>query len=203
VTSSTCDGRELSAPPVKPRDLSSTLPANPGETWGPSSTPSGSQGSVGPHSAASSVSALPGPRAAAAAEEEEADDARGRTWRLSNVKRMLADGLPGFGARPTRREASGPRADGSSARSSSAESLDEPTEFNQYERVRLLGRGTYGCAVLLRRRGSGELVVAKEVPLGHLGGPAALRAIENEVRPLPPPALPSSPPILPSPPALR
>lgn len=183
VTSTTCDGMQLTGPPAKPRgDLSSTLPVSPAdETWGPS--PSASQiSAAGASSAASSLAALPGPRAPAtapaAAPAAAAEDGRGRTWRLSNV----LTGLPGFGARPTRREAGGPRADGSSARSSSAESLDEPTEFNQYERVRLLGRGTYGCAVLLRRRGSGELVVAKEVPLGHLGGQAGLKAVQNEVR---------------------
>ena len=42
--------------------------------------------------------------------------------------------------------------------------------------------GTYSRAVLLRSRRTGDLVVSKEVPVGHLGGGEQLKAVRNEVR---------------------
>jgi len=53
--------------------------------------------------------------------------------------------------------------------------------FGGYERVRLLGKGAHGRAILLRSRDSAEFVVAKEVALGGMG-PEVLRSVENEVR---------------------
>ena len=39
----------------------------------------------------------------------------------------------------------------------------------EYERVRVLGRGSYGAAVLVRRRADGQRFVMKEVDVSHMG----------------------------------
>mmetsp|Transcript_31072 Transcript_31072/g.51513 ORF Transcript_31072/g.51513 Transcript_31072/m.51513 type:complete len:670 (-) Transcript_31072:141-2150(-) len=49
--------------------------------------------------------------------------------------------------------------------------------FAEYERMRVLGQGTSGRAVLLRSHKSGDLVVAKELPVGK--GPAARKAKQS------------------------
>ena len=42
-------------------------------------------------------------------------------------------------------------------------------KFHAYEKVRLLGRGQHGAAVLLRSPATGDLVVAKQVATEGLG----------------------------------
>ena len=54
-------------------------------------------------------------------------------------------------------------------------------DYRKYERVRVLGRGAHGTAVLLRHRSSSDAVVSKELDLSRLT-PHDLQAIENEVR---------------------
>ena len=55
-------------------------------------------------------------------------------------------------------------------------------QYLRYERVRILGRGARGTAVLLRaKKGSGDLVVSKELPLAALDV-AQLSLLQNEVR---------------------
>ena len=56
-----------------------------------------------------------------------------------------------------------------------------PTDYMAYVRVRTLGRGANGTAVLLRDKRSGDQVVCKELPLGSLE-PTHLRELQNEVR---------------------
>jgi hypothetical protein len=58
---------------------------------------------------------------------------------------------------------------------------DEP--FAEYERLRLLGQGTYGSAWLMRSPTTGILVVGKEVPVDGTGsaGRTLAAIVENEV----------------------
>jgi serine/threonine protein kinase len=61
--------------------------------------------------------------------------------------------------------------------------------FAEYERLKLLGQGTYGSAWLLRSPTTGILVVGKEVPVDGPGsaGRTLSATVENEVM-LPPPS---------------
>ena len=54
-------------------------------------------------------------------------------------------------------------------------------KFHAYEKVRLLGRGQHGAAVLLRSPDGGDVVVAKQVATEGLG-PSELEKVESEVR---------------------
>ena len=53
--------------------------------------------------------------------------------------------------------------------------------YRRYERLRVLGRGGHGAAVLLRNRSSGDTVVCKELSLATLEA-GHLDNVENEVR---------------------
>jgi NIMA (never in mitosis gene a)-related kinase len=53
--------------------------------------------------------------------------------------------------------------------------------FAEYQRLRVLGRGQHGCAVLLRHPTTHEYVVAKEITLAA-GGAADPTRLQNEVR---------------------
>ena len=55
------------------------------------------------------------------------------------------------------------------------------SKFHAYEKVRLLGRGQHGAAVLLRSPDGGDVVVAKQVATEGLG-PSELEKVESEVR---------------------
>ena len=111
---------------------------------------------------------------------------------VAKVSAYLAEAIPGFGARPKRRKGSQdsvsegkpPSAAAlAGGQPSSANSLGEYSAesslsegFVDFERVKLLGHGTHGRAVLLRSSRTGEMVVAKEVPIGHVGGAAGIKA---------------------------
>lgn len=53
--------------------------------------------------------------------------------------------------------------------------------YRQYERLRVLGRGVHGAAVLLRHPRTGEMVVSKELSLSRFAA-AELADVQNEVR---------------------
>jgi NIMA (never in mitosis gene a)-related kinase len=53
--------------------------------------------------------------------------------------------------------------------------------FAEYQRLRVLGRGQHGCAVLLRHPTTHEYVVAKEITLAAAGA-ADPKRVQNEVR---------------------
>ena len=40
--------------------------------------------------------------------------------------------------------------------------------MNRYERIKTLGAGTYGCAVLVKSRADKKMYVVKEIAIGHL-----------------------------------
>ena len=54
-------------------------------------------------------------------------------------------------------------------------------DYSAYERIRVLGRGAYGAAILLRNRSTGDAVVCKELSLATMDA-GHLEKIENEVR---------------------
>ena len=54
------------------------------------------------------------------------------------------------------------------------------TEYRGYERVRVLGRGQYSVAVLLRSPQTGQHVVSKQVPIEGISA-SDLALLENEV----------------------
>ena len=78
-------------------------------------------------------------------------------------------------------------------------------EYRRYQEVRVLARGSYGTAVLLRCERTGDTVVSKQIFSNTLNE-STLRAVESEVQPAPLPSrshpaprpLPSSrsPPVL-------
>jgi len=60
-------------------------------------------------------------------------------------------------------------------------SQDAASTFGEYERVRTLGKGSFGTAVLLRHRRTGHMVVSKQVAVQEMER-ADLGKVENEVR---------------------
>ena len=61
------------------------------------------------------------------------------------------------------------------------EGASTAADFAKYERVRVLGRGAHGVAVLIRHKKSGETVVCKELSLATLDA-QRLEEIQNEDR---------------------
>ena len=62
-----------------------------------------------------------------------------------------------------------------------AGSQDAKRTYGKYEKVKTLGKGSFGTAVLLRHRRTGHLVVSKQVRVQEMPR-AELGKVENEVR---------------------
>ena len=62
-----------------------------------------------------------------------------------------------------------------------AGSQDAERTYGKYEKVKTLGKGSFGTAVLLRHRRTGHLVVSKQVRVQEMPR-AELGKVENEVR---------------------